>query len=88
MAITLKKIKEALLYGFAGMVAALPFMLVFGSIYHFTGFFKAMQLDWVILMAYCSSCGSAMFAIWMTKKNIRTKLFYETRESVLAELDG
>lgn len=62
-----EKLKDVLLYGFGGMVAAIPFMAVFGSVYHFTDLFKAMRLDWSIIVLYCGACGGVMFYMWISK---------------------
>ena len=68
----IEKLKNVLLYGFGGMVAAIPFMVLFGSIYHYTDFFKAMRLDWSIIVLYCGACGGVMFVMWISKVKDRT----------------
>jgi uncharacterized membrane protein YqgA involved in biofilm formation len=69
------KLKNILFYGVGGMIAAIPFMAFFGSIYHFTNFFTSMHLDWSMIVLYCGACGGVMFGMWMTEilkdKNIK-----------------
>jgi len=81
-----EKIKVALMLGIAGMVVSIPFLAIFGSIYHYTEFFKAMKLEWNIVVLYSGACGGAAVAVWWTKKEIWQQLFNGTKEETLKNL--
>ncbi len=80
------KVKASLLMGFGGLFVAIPFWVVFGSIYHYTDFFKALGMEWGLLSAYCGACGGAIVGVWWTKESIRDKLHKKTKEEILQEL--
>ena len=82
----LEKLKDILLYGFAGMLFSIPFLVVFGLIFHYTALFKILGIEWELVAAYSFSCGGASFGVWATNKWIRSRLNSSTKEEVLQEL--